>query len=90
MDFGFLEVPVITIICLLVGLFVKGSPLDNRWIPSIVGTVGGILGFAGVFVIPDLMHLDVLSGTAVGIVSGLAATGAHQLYVQIAEGFKDV
>ena len=44
MDFGIASVAAITVICYLVGLIVKSSGLDNKYIPAIVGLCGGVLG----------------------------------------------
>ena len=71
-----------TAICFLVGLFCKNRGWDT-WIPCIVGTAGGLLGVAGLFVIPGFPAGNVLDAIAVGIASGLAATGAHQIYKQL-------
>ena len=43
MDFGIASVAAITVICYLVGLIVKSSGLDNKYIPAIVGLCGGIV-----------------------------------------------
>lgn len=74
----------ITAICFLVGLFCKTRKWDT-WIPCIVGTAGGLLGVAGLFVIPGFPAGNVLDAIAVGIASGLAATGAHQIYKQLTQ-----
>ena len=47
MDFGIASVAAVTVICYLVGLTVKTSGLDNKYIPAIVGGCGGLLGVAG-------------------------------------------
>ena len=75
----------ITVICFLVGLGVKVSPLDDKYIPVIVGVVGGCLGAAGLYVIPDFPVGNLIDAIAVGIESGLAATGAHQIGKQLSE-----
>lgn len=73
----------ITVICYLVGLGVKLSPLDNRFIPLIVGIAGGLLGALGLMIIPDYPAGNWIDAVAVGIASGLAATGADQLGKQL-------
>lgn len=79
MDFGIASVAAITVICYLVGLIVKSSGLDNKYIPAIVGLCGGVLG------VQDFPATDPLTAVAVGIVSGLAATGVNQAIKQMKE-----
>ena len=83
MDFGIAGVAVITVIAYLVGLAVKATALPNRWIPVICAAVGGALGVAGLYTMPDFPATDVLTAIAVGIVSGLAATGIDQTVKQL-------
>ena len=81
--FGIAGVAAITVICYLIGQGVKASGLDNKWIPVIVGAPGGVLGVAGMFLMADFPAGDVLTAAAVGIVSGLAATGVNQAGKQL-------
>ena len=83
MDFGIASVAAITVICYLVAQAVKATSIDNKWLPIISGTVGGILGVIGLYVMPDFPSNDILTAIAVGIVSGLAATGINQIYKQL-------
>ena len=76
-------VAVITVICCLVGQLVKATGLDNKYIPVIVGVAGGALGVLGMFVMPEFPATDYMTAAAVGIVSGLAATGINQVYKQL-------
>lgn len=86
MDFANVaSVAAITVICYLIAIGVKATKLDNKYIPVICGALGGILGIVGMFVIPQYPAGDVLNAAAVGIVSGLAATGANQVYKQLAK-----
>ena len=85
MSFDLVQVVAITVICYLIGIGAKTSPLDNKWIPCIVGIVGGILGVVGMYVMPDFPAKDVLNAVAIGIVSGLASTGANELVKQLRE-----
>ena len=80
MDFtGVASVIGITVICYLIGMVAKATAIDNKWIPVIVGATGAILGVAGVYVITDFPATDIINALAVGIVSGLASTGADQI-----------
>ena len=83
MDFGIAGVAAITVIAYLIGSAVKATSLDNRWIPSICGTVGGILGILAMRIMPDFPATDYITAVAVGIVSGLAATGVNQISKQL-------
>ena len=85
MDFGMVNVVGITVICYLVGLAVKATGLNNKWIPSIVGAVGGGLGIVGLFVMAGFPAEEPLTACAVGIASGLAATGIDQAVRQVKE-----
>lgn len=86
MDFGIASVAAITVICYLVGLIVKSSGLDNKYIPAIVGLCGGVLGVAALYTgLQDFPATDPLTAVAVGIVSGLAATGVNQAIKQMKE-----
>lgn len=80
---GAVTVVSIVVICYLIGMIVKTSPLKDEWIPVIVGVCGGILGVVGMYVIPDFPAHDILNAIAVGITSGLASTGANQVYKQL-------
>lgn len=81
--FGLATVTSIVVICYLAGEAVKLFKLDNKYIPVICGVLGGILGVLGMLSIADFPADDYLSAVAVGIVSGLAATGINQVFKQI-------
>lgn len=85
MDFGIASVAAITVICYLVAQGVKATSLDNKWLPVLCGVVGGILGVVGMYVMPEFPANDVITSVAVGIVSGLAATGVNQIYKQLSQ-----
>lgn len=80
---GIGTVLAITVICYLIGEGIKVSGLDNKWIPVIVGVCGGILGAVGMMVMPEFPASDYLTAVAVGIVSGLGATGVNQVVKQL-------
>ena len=83
MSFDMIQVVAITVICYLIGMIVKASAVDDKWIPCIVGVLGGAMGVVGMYVMPDFPAHDILNAVAIGIVSGLAATGAHQIGKQL-------
>ena len=80
------SVAAITVICYLIGEAVKLTVLDNKWIPVICGLCGAALGILGMFIMPEFPAGDYITAAAVGIVSGLAATGANQVVKQLKEG----
>ena len=84
MSFGIASVAAITVICYLIGQAAKGSKLEDKWIPVVCGTAGAIIGVVAFFIgMPDFPATDIITAIAVGIVSGLAATGANQIVKQI-------
>lgn len=86
MDFGIANVAAITVICYLAGLIAKALPLDDRYIPIVCGVCGAVLGVAGLYLgLPDFPAHDPLTALAVGIVSGLAATGVNQAVKQLSK-----
>ena len=83
-NIGIANVAAITVICYLAGLIAKALPLDDRYIPIVCGVCGAVLGVAGLYLgLPDFPAGDPLTALAVGIVSGLAATGANQVFKQL-------
>ena len=71
-------VPVIVVLCLIVGYIVKHwvKDADNKIIPTVVTVVGIV---AAVAMNWDAVTVEVIVG---GAVSGLASTGLHQLFKQ--------
>ena len=83
MDFGSLTIMGIAIIAYLCGLIARALPLENKWIPIICGVCGMVLGIVGLYIMPDFPANNWIDAAAVGIASGLAATGADQVYRQL-------
>lgn len=81
--FGIASVAVITVICYLIGMAVKATAIENKWIPIVVGVSGGVLGVVGMLIMADFPATDYLTAVAVGIVSGLASTGVDQIAKQM-------
>ena len=76
MDFGIGSVTAITAICYLGGMACKATTkVKDEVIPVICGVTGGILGVAGMYLMPDFPATDVINAAAIGIVSGLAVGG---------------
>lgn len=84
MNFEITSVVAITVITYLIGMGCKAwEKLDNKFIPVICGLVGAVLGVVGLHTMADFPAKDILSAVAVGIVSGLASTGANQIGKQL-------
>ena len=71
-------VPVIVVLCLIVGYIIKHwiRDADNKIIPTVVTAVGIA---AAVMMNWGAVTVEVIVG---GAVSGLASTGLHQLFKQ--------
>lgn len=84
------SVAPITAACYLMGIVIKVTPLNNKFIPAIMGVLGGLLGALLYFIAPEIVIAnDVFSAAAVGIISGLASTGANQIGKQLTSSDSD-
>ena len=84
----FMAFPAIVVMCYLIGFTCKkiGNENLDKFIPSICGAVGAVLGIVIYLTIPNFMPAENwATAIAVGIVSGLAATGINQIYKQLKE-----
>lgn len=82
--FGIGWVASITVIAYLAGLGVKSSPWNNdHTIPLVCGLVGGVMGLVALYSgVQPFPAEDPITAMAVGIVSGLSATGVDQISKQ--------
>jgi hypothetical protein len=78
-----IAIPAITALCYIVAEAAKATAVDNKWLPVICGLCGAALGIAAMYVQPGFPATDAISAAAIGAVSGLAATGANQIFKQI-------
>lgn len=84
MEFGIANVAVITVLVYILGIGIRATKLDNKWIPVICGIAGVALGVVARRIgMPDFPAGDYLTAAAVGGVSGLAATGVDQMLKQM-------
>lgn len=85
---GIAAVAAITVICYGAGLIAKAVPkCPDKIIPPICGAVGGVLGVACLYIpMASFPATDPVTALAVGIVSGLAATGVNQAFKQLTKG----
>ena len=81
---GVAGVAAIGVIAYLIGEAVKISPADNKYIPVICGGTGLVLGLVALYAgMPEFPATDPITAAAVGVVSGLAATGINQAVKQL-------
>lgn len=87
MGFGIASFASITVLAFLAGFaWKKSDKLNDKWIPVICGCVGLVLGIVAYLIgVPDFPAGDVLNAAAVGVVSGFAATGIHQVKKQLTD-----
>ena len=83
--FGFATVAAITALVFFIAEGVKRIGFKDNLIPVLCGLVGAVLGVAGYFLMPDFPASDIMTAIVVGIESGLAATGGHQVYKQLSK-----
>lgn len=77
----------IVCVCLIVGMMVKNiSFIDDKWIPCIVAFVGAMLALLGFYTLENFAA-DWLSAVQIGIASGLASTGLHQIVKQLGAAY---
>ena len=58
--------------------------VNNKYLPIVAGISGGALGVLSFVLQIDIMPAtDIISALAIGIISGLAATGSNQILKQI-------
>lgn len=85
MDFGIAGVAAITVIAYAVGQAMRALDRLDRWSPTVCAAQGGALGVAGLYIMPGFPAGDAITA-AIGVVSGLAATGAQQAVKQLCTG----
>ena len=85
----YIGIPSIIVICYLVGeifkLLILKKKSKYKYVPIIVGTTGGVLGILSYFISPNIVLNvdDPFIATSIGIVSGLASTGSHEIITKI-------
>lgn len=85
---GITGVAAIAVICYLLGMGLKAwDAWDDRKIPVMMGVFGLALGLAAFIWWPDVIPAtDPITAAAVGVVSGLSATGINQAWKQNLKG----
>lgn len=85
---GIAGIPAIVIICYLLGMGLKAwSVWDDTKIPVMMGVFGLCLGLVAFIWCGNLIPTDdPMTAAAIGIVSGLTATGVNQVWKQARKG----
>lgn len=86
MDFN--GIPVVVLLCYLIGEIIKVLFKNKedlyKLIPIFVTLFGGLIGVLMFYVDPDFLKLEsVISSFEIGLISGAASTGMHQIVKQI-------
>ena len=84
----FAAVPAIGVIVYLIAEIFKvaanGRESLLKFIPVLCGVLGGAFGIAGWLFVPGYIPAEnIFTAAAIGIISGLAATGINQVYKQL-------
>ncbi|MEG1520830.1 MAG: phage holin family protein [Clostridia bacterium] len=65
-------------------IIINGKANGMRFIPIIAGGLGSVIGVLVYFFAPNLIiATDIFTAIVVGLVSGLSATGANQIFKQL-------
>lgn len=80
------SVASVTVLCYLLATGLKAFGVNKKYLPTFCGILGGVLGLAAFFAMPDYPAADLLTASAVGVVSGLAATGGYEALHQLKKG----
>ena len=84
----FTSIPVIVLICYLIGeiykVVFKSKEDLYKLIPVFVTLLGGLVGLVMYYVEPSFLNVNnVISALEIGLISGSASTGMHQMVKQI-------
>ena len=84
----FTSIPVIVLICYLIGeiykVVFKSKEDLYKLIPVFVTLLGGLVGLCVHLVDPSFLNVNsIVSALEIGLISGAASTGMHQMVKQI-------
>ena len=88
MEFGIAGIAAITIVSFLCGKIWTTATAEalHKWTPVLCGVVGWVIGIVAFIInMPNFPANDIINAMAIGIVSGLAATGVHQIGHQLSD-----
>jgi len=79
--FGVTIVQPITLICLILGMFLKHkTKIENKAIPWINLAVGAVLGAVFMKTMEDFPANDIINAIYIGATSGLMGTGYYEAF----------
>ena len=82
-------IPAIVVISYMITEIFKMF-INKKYLPIVAGTSGGCLGVLSFVLQIDIMPAnDIITALAIGIISGLAATGSNQIIKQIKKEGKE-
>jgi len=76
------QVPAIVLFCYGCAELLKKTKLNTKYLPTICGVLGLILGIAAFFLV-ETYEADIFTAAISGLASGLAATGSNQVFKQL-------
>ena len=84
----FTSIPVIVLLCYLIGeiykVLFKSKEDLYKLIPIFVTLLGGLVGLVMHYVEPSFLNVNsIISALEIGLISGAASTGMHQMVKQI-------
>lgn len=84
----FTSIPVIVLICYLIGeiykVVFKSKEDLYKLIPVFVTLLGGLVGLVMYYIEPSFLKVNsIVSALEIGLISGAASTGMHQMVKQI-------
>lgn len=80
-----MSAPAIMVVTyLIIEIFKLFSKNKEKYLPVTAGVIGGLISLMSYIFVPGFfIETDILTAIAIGIISGLGATGSNQLLKQI-------
>ena len=74
-----MTIAIITAFCYSVAELYKLTTWNTKFIPVMCAIIGTLLGILGFYFVPGFPGTDPLESVMIGLASGLAATGTHEV-----------
>lgn len=81
-----ISIPAIALCCYMIAEIIKaaGGERVKKFLPPVCGILGGCMAvLLWIFAPETIGNVEITTAIASGIVSGLSATGVHQIYKQL-------